>query len=80
MENLKNNIPAYPLYVPPIIEVGSETILGMTLLDHFAGLAMQGIMASTVGQVLPDNSKIEIANESYSLATAMLEARKNYIK
>lgn len=46
---------------------------GMTLRDHFAGLAMQGLCAH------PDTwgltSAREIAGEAYELADAMIAAR-----
>ena len=44
---------------------------GMSLRDWFAGLAMQGMMAS--GSQAPDD---RLAAEAYAAADAMLEARK----
>lgn len=45
---------------------------GMTLRDHFAGLALQGLLADTNLQ----GSAAEWAMRAYELADAMLEARK----
>ena len=53
---------------------GCNGSYGMTLRDHFAGLAMQGIHASAVeGQ---DITPHLCAKWSYTIADAMLEARK----
>ena len=46
---------------------------GMTLRDHFAGLAMQGMLAEDGGGAL-DNK--ELAEFSYWIADAMLKARE----
>lgn len=56
--------PAYP------VNLGSYT--GMTLRDHFAGLAMQGLLTN------PDNNGISpynIAKFSYDQADSMLGER-----
>jgi hypothetical protein len=56
--------PAFPMHsdvLPP----------GMGLRDWFAGLAMQGMLAS--GSQAPDD---RLAAEAYAAADAMLEARK----
>ena len=45
----------------------------MTLRDHFAGLAMQGICASGP---TADWSNNRLATEAYELADAMLAARE----
>lgn len=46
---------------------------GMTLRDHFAGLAMQAILTATPGA----NASFEqYAETAYLMADAMLEARK----
>ena len=44
---------------------------GLTIRDHFAGLAMQGTLA---GQTNLEDEKL--AEISYTLADAMIEARK----
>ena len=46
--------------------------LGMTLRDHFAGLAMQGICASSPTD---DFTNKIIAWEAYNLADEMIKAR-----
>lgn len=50
---------------------GTFTQYGITLLDHFAGLAMQGIIASGK-TITPENC----ASWAYKVADAMLTARK----
>ncbi len=49
---------------------------GMTLRDHFAGLALSGIMAS--GHAIPNvqTQFNNIAEDSYRLADAMLKQRE----
>ncbi len=44
---------------------------GMSLRDHFAGLAMQGMMANNWNQ-----SYVLWAHHAYMMADAMIEARK----
>ena len=47
----------------------------MTLRDHFAGLAMQGLLsyAATSGKYAPPDD--ELAREAYKMADAMLKER-----
>lgn len=46
----------------------------MTLRDHFAGLAMMGLISQSAGTAL--GSRVEIAAEyAYAAADAMLEER-----
>ena len=45
------------------------TAFGMTLRDHFAGLAMQGLMDAAIPMS-------EIAKEAYLMADLMLKARE----
>jgi len=54
---------------------------GMTLRDHFAGIALQGIAAVTIqsaagSRANPDETKAELANACYAIADAMLAARQ----
>lgn len=59
--------PAFP--VPD----GAESMPGMTLRDHFAGMAMQGLICDPHPQCsLPS----EVAETAYLMADAMLKARK----
>lgn len=44
---------------------------GMTMLDHFAGLAMQGLVV----QVGFGGAQKDIAEEAYSIAAAMIAER-----
>ncbi len=46
------------------------TAFGMTLRDHFAGLAMQGLLARK------PMSGAEQSHEAYKIADAMLKARE----
>lgn len=45
----------------------------MTLRDYFAGLAMQSLILKSTGD---DNEIVDSAEDAYSIADAMLEARK----
>jgi hypothetical protein len=45
---------------------------GMTLRDHFAGLAMQSLIQTSTGD---DNEIVDAAEDAYSYADAMLKAR-----
>jgi hypothetical protein len=47
----------------------------MTLRDHFAGLAMQAtVQAWIIGKIYPPTD-MDVANNAYALADAMLEER-----
>ena len=49
---------------------------GMTLRDHFAGLAMQGGMASGALEIFISSGKLnDYADHCYRIADAMLKAR-----
>lgn len=66
MSTIDNGGPAFP--------VGSGDMrdpIGMSLRDYFAAAAMQGICAS--GPMITDDV---IALEAYSIADAMIKARK----
>ena len=79
MSNEKKNDggPAFPCRVILEDKLGGaheSTNPGMSLRDHFAGLAMQGFVAKSGGsgpQHLPD-----IGNEAYMFADIMLRARE----
>jgi hypothetical protein len=47
---------------------------GMTLRDHFAGLAMQALLARTTYHI--EDAPRDIAEEAYDYADAMLKARE----
>lgn len=68
MSHATNGGPAYPA---PIQSTIATHHTGMTLRDHFAGLAMQGWM-SLEGSV----DHRFMAETCYLIADAMLEARK----
>lgn len=66
---MKNSdMPAMPIVTPDMPVEGSG---GLTKLEHFAGLAMQGIMATLVDctSIYPK----EIANDAVMVAKALLE-------
>lgn len=52
-----------------------EPIDGMTLLDHFAGIAMNGLITDYPSTTPLD----EIAGRAYAQAAAMMEERKKYL-
>ncbi len=62
---MKIDLPAFPT------NLNSTTLLGMTLRDYFAAAAMQGYLSKNDIQ-----NWAEIASDSYSMADAMMEARK----
>lgn len=71
---LENNIPAYPLPIEKQLGFNPETE-GLTLLDHFAGLALPYCQA----QIDAKNNVDNAAHHAYRYAAAMLEARKQFI-
>jgi hypothetical protein len=67
---IKDGGPAFPStiqYFPDDKNADEEK--GMTLRDHFAGLAMQGLMDAAMPMS-------EIAKEAYLMADLMLKARE----
>lgn len=56
----------------PGVDHLGEVYPGMTLRDYFAAKAMQGLLSDRTIQA----SRNEFAGEAYSMADAMLEARK----
>jgi hypothetical protein len=68
MKEVDDGGPAFPLKEP-----GWSDEYGMSLRDHFAGLALQGICASGP---TGDSTDAKIACEAYNLADAMIKARK----
>ena len=52
-----------------------ETYYGMTLLDYFAGMAMQAMLSAPPGKFKHSFFK-EIASDAYEMADEMLKARK----
>ena len=51
---------------------------GMTLLDHFAGLAMQGIIKDYCVEA-NDSIQNTVAKMSYEMAAAMLKEREKWV-
>ena len=81
------NPPAFP--TPPDPNSGSvhnHPFPGMTLLDYFAGQAMQALAHVTgdesrswFGNKIPDNVEDIVAKMSYKFAQAMLEEREKHL-
>ena len=82
-----NNPPAYPskkrIYRAGYSTTEFEPVNGMTLLDHFAGLAMQGWLASYPEHIEASGAEKSChmtARLAYVIADAMLEERMKWIK
>ena len=72
---------AYPSGTQQIGEHAHDPMYaGMTIRDHFAGLAMQGIISKCKYKKAKVNNgsqrELKIARGAYSYADAMIEARK----
>jgi len=69
--------PAFPVPEQNRLSDGTYCNEGMTLRDYFAGQAVAGILAGYWGNpAMGGLTQRCIANESYAVADAMLEARK----
>ena len=67
--------PAYPVTQWNNDSASREIMGGMSLRDHFAGLAMQahiGLEIYAKGELMPH----EVAEHAYEMADAMLRARE----
>ena len=64
----------------PILERGGQGLelscVGMSLRDHFAGLAMQGMLDGVHPICLTEDPLTEISRVAYLQADAMLKARE----
>jgi len=73
--------PAYPVvgHMYDKSRLGGQLAHGMTLLDHFAGLAMQGYLINIgiVGGNAPTD--VDVARYAYEMAEVMLSARETYM-
>lgn len=67
---MNKDIPAFP---SPDFGHGVRTIGGMTLRDYFAGQALAGLCSTLNFGSAPSDERL--AQWSYDLADAMLEAR-----
>lgn len=82
---VQGNIPAHPTIWDERHNPEFNTDRGMTLLDHFAGLAMQDIMDKCgttpfdATETEHDSLQLNIAVYSYAQAEAMLKARQQYL-
>ena len=73
--------PAYPVvgHMYDKSKLGGQLAHGMTLLDHFAGLAMQGMVAhGCTADINGDYFFQKRAQTAYMMADAMLRARDEY--
>jgi hypothetical protein len=64
--------PAFPLHSEVRPSMDTEWC-GMTLRDYFAGMAMQGMLAS--GKCTPDYVRKHLVADSHALARSMLAER-----
>jgi len=71
---MKDNIEIAKEYTDWLVKNGGH-LESLTLRDHFAGLAMQGLLsyAATSGKYAPPDD--ELAREAYKMADAMLKER-----
>lgn len=58
----------------PLSNMAGLNQQGMDLRDYFAAVALQGIIASSVGESLP--SYVNAASAAYQYADFMMEERK----
>lgn len=68
----------YPTTIVEVDNIDGTTIrniehFGLTKLEYFAGLAMQGNISTMNSNMLSDESILTIANESVRLAKALIE-------
>jgi hypothetical protein len=70
---MKDGGPAFPLTYLDVQTGAKRTAHGMTLCDWFAGMAMQGFLAS--GNCTPDYIGKHLVADSYALARAMIQER-----
>lgn len=70
-----NNPPAFPVKNPL-----SNDFLGLTMLDHFAGLAMQGMLADFPLILSGPEWQEKLSANAYKVADAMLKERAKWIK
>ena len=75
MADINDGGPAFP-----ILERGANglelTNPGMSLRDHFAGLALAGLLADLPKTLYGLDWKENVSRESYALADEMLKARE----
>jgi len=76
MNKIENNIPAFPIDAKHIEGGVNADYAGMTLLDYFAGKAIQGLL---INRPSWSSGNMDLASEAYGIASQMLEVRKNYI-
>lgn len=62
--------PAFPAHA----QCGEET--GMTLMDHFAAMAMQGLLSAGRDAQYGNGGMADLADSAYMIAAAMIQERK----
>lgn len=67
---LADREPAFPFVIPPTGGNGTILCYGATIRDWFAGMALQGLLASE-----DKSGDTELASDSYRLADAMRAER-----
>lgn len=78
MSNEKNDGgPAFPFMYDVENESNMVPHTGMSLRDHFAGLAMQGLISATNAEgEWTSPADIQLGERAYRVADAMLKARE----
>ena len=71
MSNTNTGGPAFPLSTVDPYDRRVTSCDGMTLLDYFAGLAMQGLLSDPNIKARP----LDFAIRAYAMADAMIEYR-----
>jgi hypothetical protein len=61
-----------PVYKNDIVEM--KVSFGMDLRDYFAAKALQGMLTNSTYMI--EDAPVDMANEAYGYADAMIEARK----
>ncbi len=72
-ETTNNGVPAFPIPLHP--GQGMAPCDGMTIRDYFAAKAMQGFVSS-YGDGRITSPLLDIAEDAYDMADAMLKARE----
>jgi hypothetical protein len=68
---IKDGGPAFPTQIDNYANYGTQ---GMTLRDHFAGLAMQALIARATYHI--EDETRDVSEVAYKYADAMLKARE----
>ncbi len=75
LKNLQGAVHAFPFELDAPDEEASYFCPGMTLVDYFAGKAMQAQLANALRHGV-SNADDQIAQRAYAMARAMMKARR----